>query len=285
MKVLLCTDGSNYSRISYEYAAWLGQRIDASFEILYVTDIRKQKAEADRDLSGNIGIDAYQSLLAKLVELEREKARINQQRAKIILEEAKNFLTEKGIEQVHLTHRTGFLVDNFHEFEQNADLIILGKRGETAAFAPEHLGANLERIVRASHRPCFVTSRSFQPIERVLLAYDGSVSCQKALQYLVDSSLFQGLKLHLINVAKHGQDTAQKLLDNAQETLVKADFNPDCQVLQGYKEKVIANYVEKHKINFLIMGAYGHSRIRHLVIGSTTTQMLRSCQIPVLLFK
>jgi len=35
----------------------------------------------------------------------------------------------------------------------------------------------------------------------------------------------------------------------------------------------------------LIMGAYGHSRIRHLIIGSTTVQLLRSTRIPVLLFR
>ena len=50
-------------------------------------------------------------------------------------------------------------------------------------------------------------------------------------------------------------------------------------------EKVIADYVAGHAINLLLMGAYGHSRIRHLVIGSTTIQLLRSIQVPVLLFR
>lgn len=48
---------------------------------------------------------------------------------------------------------------------------------------------------------------------------------------------------------------------------------------------VIASYVENKDISLLVMGAYGHSRIRHLVIGSTTAQMLRSSHIPVLLFR
>jgi len=38
-------------------------------------------------------------------------------------------------------------------------------------------------------------------------------------------------------------------------------------------------------IDLLLMGAYGHSRIRNLIIGSTTTSMIRSCKIPVLLFR
>lgn len=33
------------------------------------------------------------------------------------------------------------------------------------------------------------------------------------------------------------------------------------------------------------MGAYGHSRIRTLILGSTTTQVRRNCPIPVLLLR
>jgi nucleotide-binding universal stress UspA family protein len=33
------------------------------------------------------------------------------------------------------------------------------------------------------------------------------------------------------------------------------------------------------------MGAYGHSRIRNLFVGSTTTEMIRSCKVPILLFR
>ena len=273
-------------RLAMDYAAWIAKRIDASIEVLYVTDLREQKATQMRDFSGSIGIDAYKQLLNQLVEIEGQRAKINHQRAKIILEEAGRFLTEHGVKKVHLTHRTGFLVDSFHEFEEKADLVVLGKRGETADFATEHLGANMERVVRSTKKPCLVTSRDFHPIERILLAYDGSKSCQKALQFLVDSPAFKGLELHIITVAKkHDTETAHKDLKMAEEKVREGGFVPMSQVLDGDTEKVIAQYVEAENINFLIMGAYGHSRIRHLVIGSTTAQMLRSCHIPILLFR
>ncbi|HCI19813.1 MAG TPA: universal stress protein UspA, partial [Alphaproteobacteria bacterium] len=54
---------------------------------------------------------------------------------------------------------------------------------------------------------------------------------------------------------------------------------------RGEPEKVISDHVEQHSIDLLVMGAYGHSRIRNLMIGSTTTQMIRSCLVPVLLFR
>jgi nucleotide-binding universal stress UspA family protein len=48
---------------------------------------------------------------------------------------------------------------------------------------------------------------------------------------------------------------------------------------------VITREVETDAYELMIMGAFGHSRIRHLIIGSTTTEMIRSCKIPVLLFR
>ncbi|MGB5633289.1 MAG: universal stress protein [Waterburya sp.] len=284
-KILLCTDGSAYSQVSYEYAAWLAQQTDISIEVLYVTDRRGEQAVGTSDFSGNIGIDSYQQLLNELVEIEANKAKINHQRAKIILQEARHFFDDRQIQNIKLTHETGFLVDLFHELEQDSDLIILGKRGENANFATEHLGANMERIVRSSHKPCLVTPREFQPIKRILLAYDGGKSCQKAIEYLSQSPVFRGLDLHIITVDTGNTEKANRNLSFAQKIMEQVDFNPTLQLLTGNPETEMEKYIADNNIDFLIMGAYGHSRIRHLIIGSTTAQMLRNSHIPVLLFR
>ena len=285
MKILLCTDGSSYSQVSYEYCAWLAMYMDVEIEVLYVTDLRKEKAVQTQDFSGSIGIDSYQQLLDDLVELERDRAKINQKQAKYILEKAESFLSSREINNIKLTHETGFLVDLFHNFEANADLIILGKRGEAANFATEHLGENLERIVRASRKPCLVTPREFKPVNRVLLAYDGGKSCQKALKYLTEKSVFKKLEFHIITIAHRDKKAALNHLKTAEKTALAANLEPTCQLLTGEPEVKMEKYINNHDIDFLIMGAYGHNRIRHLVIGSTTAQMLRSSHIPVLLFR
>ncbi len=285
MKILLCTDGSSYSQVSYEYAAWLGMHMDVEIEVLYVTDLRKEKAVKTKDFSGSIGIDSYQQLLDNLVELERDRAKINHKRAKYILQQAESFLSTREIEKIKLTHETGSLVDLFPSFESDSDLIILGKRGETSNFATEHLGANLERIVRASHKPCFVTPREFKAVNRVLLAYDGGASCQKALKYLTEIPISKTLDFHIITVANRDKKAALNHIKTAEQIAVDAKLEPTCQMLTGEPEVKMEKYINNHNIDFLIMGAYGHNRIRHLVIGSTTAQMLRSSHIPILLFR
>lgn len=284
-KILVCTDGSAYAQVTYEYTAWLAQRMEFAIEVLYVTDRRGEQALQTPDFSGSIGIDSYQQLLNELVELEAARAKVNHQRAKIILQEAKQFFSDRNIHSVKLTHETGFLVDLFHKLEADKDLIILGKRGENANFATEHLGANMERIVRSSHKPCLVTPREFKPINRILLAYDGGKSCQKAVNYLAKLPAFNDLELHIICVASLGKETAIKNIETAEAIVKQGGFNPICEVLHGNPEPEIEKYVQQKNIDLLLMGAYGHSRIRHLVIGSTTAQMLRSSHIPVVLFR
>ena len=284
-KILLCSDGSTFAENTYRYGAWFAERLKAEeVDVLCVTDIRAQQA-SKQNLSGSIGIDAKENLLDRLVELEHEKAKINHQRTKLILQEAAKTLKAEGVDRINLLHETGFLVDCLEKFEAGCDLVILGKQGEAAEFASGHLGANLERIVRSSHKPCLVTSRQFKAIKRILIAYDGSPTSQKILQFIADSSIFTGLELHIVTVAKNtAEQKAIAKIESAKQQL-QAEFEPVCSVLEGHSEKAISNYITEHDISLLVMGAYGHSRIRHLVIGSTTAQMLRSSHIPILLFR
>jgi len=285
-KILLCTDGSNYAENSYKYGAWIAKKLDATINVLSVTDVRSQQAVSTGNLSGSLGLGASEDLLNKLVDLEHEKAKINHQRAKLILNTAKESLKNEGVTEVKLSHKTGFLVDLLHEFEENADLIILGKRGENAEFAAKHLGANLERIVRSSKKPCFVTPRDFQTITKVLVAYDGSPTGDKILEFLKEGSLVKNVPVNVLMVEKSGdKNRTPKRLDQAVLDLQGAGIDCEGYFIQGEVEKAISDHISNHDINFLIMGAYGHSRIRSLVIGSTTAQMLRSTRIPVLLFR
>ncbi len=283
-RILLCTDGSAFAQTSYPYGAWLAARLGAAIDVVYVSDDRGQTTATN--LSGSIGLGASEALLKQLVEVEHERAKLNRQKARVILQTAEQGLTQPGVQMVNLIHKTGFLVDSLEPLEAEADLIVLGKRGEAAGFASGHLGANVDRIVRSSRKPCLVTPGQFTPIERLLVAYDGSKSCQNLLEFVVTSPAFQGLELHILTAAPTADDEdAIAHLKVAEMQAQAAGFSPICQLIPGNAETVISDYVDRHTIHLLLMGAYGHSRIRHLVIGSTTIQLLRSCQIPVLLFR
>ena len=74
-------------------------------------------------------------------------------------------------------------------------------------------------------------------------------------------------------------------LEEAATRLREAGFHVTCTAIAGSVEEVITTAVADHEIDLLVMGAYGHSPIRQFILGSTTTTMVRTCLVPVLMFR
>ena len=279
-KLLICTDGSNYAQECCRYGAWFAKKMGASVDILYVTDLRQFEVPAMADLSGSLGIQPYDGMIDHLRELEEHKS-------KFVKESAMKIFKSEGLsDHTSFHHETGLLVDSIEEYASGADLILLGKRGENANFATEHLGSMLERVVRSLDKPCLVTSRKFQPINRALIAYDGGNSSRTALEFIKKSELFRSFHLHVVSVdEKHDENQAATRLAEAEKILKESGISSECQVLSGDVETAVTEYVGRAEIDLLISGAYGHSRIRKFFIGSTTSDLLRLCRIPVLCFR
>ncbi len=281
-RILVCTDGSAYAGVCCEYALWAAKRMGAAVDVLYVSDLRQFEIPAIADLSGSLGVQPYQGVVGQLQELEQHKA-------KLIEESSRRIFIEQGgmsKEQFSFHHETGLLVDSIGEFEERAALVFLGKRGENANFAKGHLGSMLERVVRASTRPCWITARKFIEPNKIALAFDGGKSGLKALQWIADTPIFKNAEIHVLTVADDlSENACLGHLSLAEKALQRAGHKPRCEMLNGEVETVIADYVDDFGIDMLIAGAYGHSRLRELFIGSTTTELLRRCRIPVLCFR
>ena len=223
-------------------------------------------------------------MLVELSELDQKRAKLAQKKARLVLDLARERLVEGGIKNVETHLRNGDFVDTVTEFQDDSDIIIIGKRGEAADFAKMHLGSNLERLIRSTNRPVLVAARAFKPINRILVAFDGGRSSYGAIEYIAANKRYADLECHIVIAGKDGS-RGHKQSTHAENVLKRAGISYKVFFERGEPEKVISDHVEQHSIDLLVMGAYGHSRIRNLMIGSTTTQMIRSCLVPVLLFR
>ncbi len=281
-KIIALVDGSVYSTSVCDHAAWVAGRTGAPVELLHVLG-RREGAET-RDRSGAIALGARTALLNELAALDAQRAKLMMERGRAILDDARAKLEEAGLAEITTRLRHGDIVETVAEIEDQARVIVIGKRGEAADFATGHLGSNLERLVRSSHKPVLVAARAFRPIEKVLVAFDGGISALKAVDHIARSPVFEGLKIHVVTV---GTADAQvtKGLENAQATLRAAGITAETSTLPGQPETALARLVEDAGFDLLVMGAYGHSRIRSLIIGSTTTAMIRACKVPLILMR
>ncbi|MCP1367757.1 universal stress protein, partial [Halomonas sp. BBD48] len=239
---------------------------------------------SEGDLSGNIGLGSREHLLEELATLDEKRARVAQEQGRVMLEAARDRAVEDGIADPRTRQRNGELVETLSELEGEIRLLVLGKRGEAAHKASEHLGSNLERVVRALHRPILMVPDVFKAPERVMIAFDGSKTTCKGIETLAASPFLKGLSCHVVTVGAEVADV-QAQLDWAVRLLEQAGVEAHGEIRAGEVESTLHAYQREHDIDLLVMGAYGHSRIRHLLVGSTTTDMLRSAEIPLLLLR
>ena len=281
-KIIALVDGSIYSESVCHHAAWIAQRTAAPVELIHV--LGRREAPEKSDLSGAIRLGARTKLMEELAELDAQRAKLVGHRGRAILEDARAIVDRDGVTEITTRLRHGDIVEAIGEIEGDARVIVIGKRGEAADFAKGHLGSNLERIVRAAHRPVFVAARAFKPIESVLVAYDGGRSAMKAVDHISRSSFFAEMPVTVVTVGNETPEVTKGLAD-AKALLAAAGIEAQTRIVPGQPEEELGKMVEADGFGMLVMGAYGHSRIRSLVIGSTTTAMMRSCKVPVLLLR
>lgn len=282
-RILACLDASPYAQSVCELAAWAARRLSSPVDLLHVVQ-RKSAVPARNDLTGAIGLGVKSELLEELTQIEEKESRLAIEAGRALLQAAADKIRAAGINDVTSVHRHGGIVETILEQEVDSRLLIMGKRGASAQFARAHLGSKIERVVRASKKPILIAPLDVQEIRQLVIAFDGSTYAGRALDLGLTSPLFDGLERHVIIA---GDDTARNRdqVDKVRHAVDASGQAATVSLLSGTPDAVIPEYLKSHPGSMLAMGAYGHSPLRNLIVGSTTTAMIRTVAEPILLIR
>ncbi|MCK9259442.1 MAG: universal stress protein [Azoarcus sp.] len=282
-KILACVDQSRFADTVADYAAWAATRMDAPLEFLHVID-RHPELGSGGDHSGTIGFDAQEQLLHTLSDKDAALSRAAREQGRIFLNRLRERAIAAGVPAPDMRQRHGALDDTLAEQEDGVRMFVFGRRGASAETNSQALGSNVERVVRALHKPALTVTEGFTEPRRVLIAFDGGIVTRHGVEMVANSPLFRGLPIHLLMSGKESQ-SAPKQLEWAKNTLEAAGFEAPASLIPGDAEQVIEKTVKAQAIDLLIMGAYAHSPLRSLLFGSKTTDLLRTATIPTLLLR
>ncbi|CAH1209681.1 Nucleotide-binding universal stress protein, UspA family [Candidatus Nitrotoga sp. BS] len=282
-KILACVDQSHFADYVADYAAWAAQRMNAPLEFLHVID-RHPEIATGNDHSGAIGFDAQEHLLTELSKEEGLRSKAAREQGRLFLNRLRDRAISAGVESPDVRQRYGNLVETMTEQEDDVRLFVLGRRGQSAEITQRDLGRNVERVVRGLHKPILTITEDYTEPRRVMIAFDGGIVTRRGVEMVAASPLFKGLPVHLLMSGKESQD-AEKQLEWARKTLESTGFDAQTSLIPGDAERIIAKTVSEQNIDILIMGAYSHSPLRSLLLGSKTSDMLRSAKIPTLLLR
>lgn len=284
-KIIAALDGSVFTNSICQMTAWAADKTaSASIALMHVAEPHSEM-KVKGDLSGSIGLGANSALLEELVQLDEEHGKCEQKKGQLILDLGKKELAKYTDKTAEIIHRRGSLVEIVSEFEDDAELIVIGKRGEHHFEDKGHMGSNLEELTRSVQKPILIATEKSKPVQKFLLAYDGSPAAKKAVDYVISHSLFNGVDCHLLKVGQPDLDS-EALLKEAEDKLKAASINTISVLKHGQSiDKIISDYIQENELDLLVMGAYGHSKIRSLILGSTTKSLICQADVPLLLIR
>lgn len=271
-KLLVPTDGSAHAQAGVDYAVSLAKQHGAQLHGLYVVDVRLLEGPFLRDLSASLGT-------APFVNYQNNVSLILEERGKAALGAFARASEQAGL-HYETTMMTGQVAGSIVEQGELVDLIVMGRSGEHADWLDGVLGSTTEGVVRRAKCPVLVTDWSEARIGQVVVAYDGSSHAKQALHLAAVLGESWGGRYAVLSVS---DDHAAHWLEGARSYMEAHTIEVEYVGRDGDPREEILEFCRERNADLLLMGGYGHSKVREMLLGSTTAHLINRADCPVLL--
>lgn len=280
--VVASVDGSRATPAVCDYAAWLCRRLQAPLLLFHVLDQSRYPVETD--MAGAIGFGAREQFLSELAELDQQRSRLALEQGRHLLAAAAERVRDLGIETIQQRQRHGDLTESLLEISDEMRLLVIGLHGESSTGRTPVIGSQVETVIRRMERPVVVVPDDYREPRSAMLAFDGSETSFRGVEMIAESPVFRNFPVHLVMVATNTAERREQI-ERACRQLDAAGCETHMEIRAGNVEQVLHGYQDEHDIDLMVMGAYGHSRIRRFLVGSTTTHMLKTTRTPLVVLR
>jgi len=164
----------------------------------------------------------------------------------------------------------------------DADLLVIGARGEDEEFETGFLGSVAEKLVRKVNRPVLLTGLQFREFRRALLAYDGSAAAREAMKMLARLTAALEMDVDAVQMVEEGESTTA--LKEVVSYFKDYPVHLSTHYLTGDSHSLIIDHAKEIGCDLMVMGAYENALADSLALGTTTDYLVRNSLVPVLVY-
>ncbi|MDQ2071084.1 universal stress protein [Haloarcula sp. NS06] len=288
--ILIPVDGSDEAAAAAQRGLALAKDFDATAEAVYVVEQRARR----------------------LTRTDREDGRLREH-GESVLADIESLAADIGqsVTTELLEGKPSARIDEYAR-ETDAGLIVLGRQGMTG-LGKRLLGGVTERVLNRTAVPVLVVSAEKQTANdefdysRLLVTTDGSENANTATRHGAAVADRYDALVHVLNVVdiqaaggafnagglnetfidrleENGRDavaaTADELRTAASDVSVETAVEQTTS-LDGVAAGIQA-YVSDNDIELVVMASHGRSNLKRQLLGSVTSQLLRTVDVPVL---
>jgi nucleotide-binding universal stress UspA family protein len=278
-RILALVDRSVYAASVVDHAAWVAGLTGASIDVVHVLD-PIDPAAVNAGMAGlavggpGIVRGSANYSEAKLQQLTYE--------AQQLVDRLTTRTRDSGAGVVVGRVIVGELRQFAEESQRDFDLIVVGKRGETADFVGLRLGSQLRNVVHVAGKLVLIVPRAYRPLASWLLAVGKDNEISRGLDDLIQSRMLETLPGEIVHV---GELTVliRTDLEGIGMRLTHAGVRARIAVLDGEPVRAVAERLATAESQLVVVGKFGRSRVLPMIFGDGVARDLTKVnQGPVL---
>jgi nucleotide-binding universal stress UspA family protein len=270
--ILIHVDNNTACKSRLETAIRLAQQFDAHLTALYVI------------LPTNFPIFSQIPVGPKFIKSHRKSLWEGAARAQKDCEDAAR---DVGV-TLEWRAEEGILIDTLNEHGRYCDLIVLGQydpsdRNDLSEGAADH-------VILESGTACLVVPYigiAANNMNNILIAWNGSMESSRAVKDAVPIlKQAKRVEVLVINPEQRKVDEGDVTGAKASAYLARHGINVEAHTVHNKQSNagdVLLSHASDFSADLVVMGAYGHTRLREKVLGGVTKHLLEHMTVPVLM--
>jgi nucleotide-binding universal stress UspA family protein len=257
-RILLATDGTEYSHPAEAVAAWLARNSGAGLTVLQAV----------------LGATGYPVVVSHGEHAAVKNARdhVNDLCRRMA---GQDVSCEAVVEPAAEPFRT--ITD--HAAKTGAQLIVMGRRNRND-LSRLMMGDSTAKVIGHAPCPVLVAPRGASvPWHGIVVATDGSDFSERAVASAAWFARAFRIPLHVLAVVTGSKDdpdasAAREIADRARSSLAGLDTLADCVVERGRPDHVIVSYANRQGADLVVVGSHGRAGIARLLVGSVSERVV-----------
>ncbi len=272
-KILLGLGGTPYTAVAIQRAIELAKLFEAEVTGVTVIDIKSLS---------NVGLVPAGALHAAK-EMAARRVRVTKEKIEEAISGFESACTVDGIKYKVKQEERQNPFDLMMSLARYHDLMIFGLRSifEYDIWF-EDSKDTLARLLAAGVRPIIAVSDKYRPIQKVLIAYSGSMESAKTMKRFVQLRLWPDAKLKIMTF-QSSEEKARQLLYDASEYCLAHGFQVECESNPGSPKDFLLSMASLWQADMIVLGNSARNLLVKRVIGETTLNLIRNADRPLFL--
>lgn len=251
-KVMLATDGSEFSAGAVREAVALAKGAKASLVALMVVEFNPEFEAMAPATQEKFEAQAVAAVGAVCTEAAKEGV---------------------ACEAVALRHSSPWMAIVEEAENRGCNLIVMGRHGRRG-LVRLMLGSVTARVIGHSPINVLVAPKDARSGSAVMIATDGSAYSDKAACEGIEIAKSLGVPVIVASVAEGDEKNAQTYVDKIANSAKHLGVSAEGMVVHGRPHEAIVNAAKDKHAGLIVMGSYGKTGLERLLMGSVTERVI-----------